>query len=106
MEKFTILKQAVAGTVESSDLQIIIDRNEGGGIDIDLNSSVINQYGRRIKEVIMNTLLHLGVEEAKLMVTDKGALDCTIIARTIAVVHRAAEKTEEIDWEALEEWNV
>lgn len=106
MQKFNIVKQAVAGTLESSDLQIIIDRNEGNGLEIDLKSSVEKQYGRRIREVLMDTLKNLGIEDAKLTVTDKGALDCTIVARTIAAVHRAADATDKIDWEGLEKWNV
>lgn len=106
MDKFTIKKQAIAGTVESSDIQIIVDQNANNGIEIELNSSVAKQYGRRIREVIEETLSNLGVQNAKLVVEDKGALDCTIKARTIAVVHRAAEMTQTIDWEAIEEWNV
>ncbi|MFL2101435.1 citrate lyase acyl carrier protein [Desemzia sp. FAM 23989] len=106
MDKFTIKKQAIAGTVESSDIQIIVDQNANNGIEIELSSSVAKQYGRRIREVIEETLSNLGVQNAKLVVEDKGALDCTIKARTIAVVHRAAEMTQTIDWEAIEEWNV
>ena len=53
-----------------------------------------------------NYMKNMGIKDAKLLVTDKGALDCTIIARTIAVVHRASGKTEDIDWEELETWNV
>ncbi|HCW73642.1 MAG TPA: citrate lyase acyl carrier protein [Clostridiaceae bacterium] len=106
MQKFIIEKQAIAGTLESSDLQIIIDRNDGKGIEIELESSVKNQYGRRIREVLIDTLNNLGVVHAKLKVSDKGALDCTIIARTIAAVHRAADATDKIDWEGLEKWNV
>lgn len=106
MQKFNIVKQAIAGTLESSDLQIIIDRNEGNGLEIDLKSSVEKQYGRRIREVLSDTLRNLGVKDAKLTVTDKGALDCTIVARTIAAVHRAADATDKIDWEGLEKWNV
>jgi len=106
MQKLDIVKQAIAGTLESSDLQIIIDRNEGNGLEIDLKSSVDKQYGRRIREVLMDTLKNLGIKDAKLTVTDKGALDCTIVARTIAAVHRASDATDKIDWEGLEEWNV
>ena len=43
MGNFKIEKQAIAGTLESSDLQIIIDENEGRGIEIELKSSVANQ---------------------------------------------------------------
>lgn len=105
MQKFVIEKQAIAGTLESSDLQIIIDKNDGKGIEIELKSSVENQYGRRIREVLSTTLKNLGVQDARLTVVDKGALDCTIVARTVAVVHRAANATEKIDWEGLEAWN-
>ena len=106
MQGFRIERQAIAGTLESSDLQIIIDSNDGKGIEIDLSSSVENQYGRRIREVLRQTLANLGVADAKLTVVDKGALDCTIIARTVAVVHRAADATNHIDWEEMEVWNV
>lgn len=101
-----IEKQAIAGTLESADVQIMIDKNEGRGIEIDLQSSVAKQYGRRIREVLLETLQHLKVEDAKLTVVDQGALDCTIVARTLAVVHRSANIASEYDWEAMEEWNV
>lgn len=106
MSEFVIKNQAVVGTLESSDLQIIIDKNDGNGIEIDLKSSVEFQYGAVIRKVIKETLDHLGVKDAKLSVVDKGALDCTIKARTIAVVHRASGQVESIDWEGLESWNV
>ncbi|QIK69596.1 citrate lyase acyl carrier protein [Erysipelothrix sp. HDW6C] len=106
MAKFEIKDQAIAGTLESSDLQITIDQNNGKGIEIDLQSSVEFQFGKRIREVITETLSNLEITDAKVSVVDQGALDCTIIARTIAVVHRASGVTENIDWEALESWNV
>ncbi len=106
MEKLTIKKQAVAGTLESADVQLMIDINPGKGLDIELKSSVYDQYGRQIREVVEKTLKNLGIMDAKVMVTDQGALDCTIIARTVAAVHRAAEATQNIDWEGIEAWNV
>jgi len=106
MPKYEIKKQAIAGTLESSDLQITIDKNDDKGIVIDLQSSVEYQYGKQIKAVITETLNSLGIDNANVGVVDKGALDCTIKARTIAVVHRASEITENIDWEELESWNV
>ncbi len=106
MEKLILKKQAVAGTLESADVQLMIDLNPGKGLDIELKSSVYDQYGRQIREVVEKTLKNLGITEAKVMVTDQGALDCTIIARTVAAVHRAAEATQNIDWEGIEAWNV
>ena len=49
---------------------------------------------------------NMGITEAKVMITDQGALDCTIIARTVAAVHRAADATQNINWEGIEAWNV
>ncbi len=105
MEKFEIKKQAIAGSLESSDCQILIDKNPGRGIEIELNSNVGKQFGRRIKEVVENTLKHFGIEDAKVVVQDKGALDWTIKARVIAAIYRAAGKTEKIDWEVIDSWN-
>lgn len=106
MKKYEIKKQAVAGTLESSDLQIIIAKNDNNGIDIDLNSCVEKQYGRRIRQVIEQTLNKMGITDAKLVVVDKGALDCTIVARTIGAVHRACDITSNYDWEEIDSWNV
>ncbi len=106
MKSYEIKKQAVAGTLESSDLQIVITANPGNGIEIDLQSSVEKQYGKRIRSVIHNTLENMGIKDAKLIVVDKGALDCTIIARTVAAVHRASEITSNYDWEEMDTWNV
>ncbi len=106
MKSYEIKKQAVAGTLESSDIQILISKNDGNGIEIDLQSSVEKQYGKRIRTVIQETLSNLGVKDAKLDVVDKGALDCTIAARVIAAVHRAAEISSNYDWEEIDTWNV
>ncbi|AMC94157.1 citrate lyase ACP [Erysipelothrix larvae] len=106
MAKFEIQKQAMAGTLESSDLQIVIDKNDGKGIEINLQSSVEYQFGKQIREVILETLNQLGITDAKVEAVDKGALDCTIKARTIAVVHRACGITMNYDWEELDSWNV
>ena len=39
---------ASAGTLESSDVQIIIEPNEDG-LELSITSSVLNQYGKQIK---------------------------------------------------------
>ena len=39
-----------------------------------------------------------------MIAVDKGALDCTIQARTVTVVHRAAE-VENYDWKEIDSWN-
>lgn len=106
MTKYDIKHQAIAGTLESSDIQIILDKNDGKGIELNLQSSVEYQFGKQIRSVILDTLERLGVSDVKVEAVDKGALDCTIRARTIAVVHRACDITKNYDWEELDSWNV
>lgn len=83
------LRQATAGTMESGDIMIQIAPRQGEGLDIHLQSSVAYQFGEQIKSVIRDTLEGLGVTSAEVHATDKGALDCTIRARTTAAAVRA-----------------
>ena len=88
-----IVKTAQAGTVESSDIVVKIEPQESG-VEIVLTSSVMQQYGERIEAVIRETLSELGVTSARVTAIDKGALDCTVKARTQAAAYRAAESTD------------
>ncbi len=83
-----ILKPAMAGTLESSDAQVMVEPGDAG-IELSLESSVMNQYGRQIKATVLETLDRLGVENARVAVVDKGALDCTIKARVECAVFRS-----------------
>ncbi|MBQ3813941.1 MAG: citrate lyase acyl carrier protein [Bacteroidales bacterium] len=84
------IKNAVAGTLESGDIMIQIAPGEG--LQVDLQSSVAAQFGRQIKAVITETLTGLGIDNAYVKATDKGALDCTIRARVTAAAVRATGK--------------
>ncbi|ERL65221.1 citrate lyase acyl carrier protein [Schleiferilactobacillus shenzhenensis] len=95
-----IKKTALAGTLESSDIQITLAPAASGGIQIDLDSAVASQYGDQIKKVITAALQGLGITDALVKAVDKGALDCVIKARTIAAGQRALEQTEPA-WEVL-----
>ena len=91
-----IKKPAVAGTLESSDCQIVIRPNGGEGIEIELESDVAVMFGDSIRETVNNTLEEFGVKDAYVEVRDKGALDCVIRARMEFVICRGAE--EKYDW--------
>lgn len=93
---------AHAGTLESSDLTVTL-QPAAEGIAIQLTSSVAKQFGAQIKQVITETLKKLGIQAANVTVNDKGALDCTIKARTIVAVYRAADKTD-YDWKEINSW--
>ena len=100
-----IKQTAIAGTVESSDIMITLVPNDASAIEIDLDSSVEKQFGKQIRRVIKETLALLKVDSVKVVAVDKGALDCTIQARTIAAAYRAAG-IEEYDWKEISTWNV
>ena len=69
-----------------------------GGIEFSLDSAVINQYGNQIRKVAYETLNNLGIDNVKLTIVDKGALDCTIRARIEAAVYRSVGQTENLPW--------
>ena len=48
-----LIEIANAGTLESSDIQIIIEPNENGGIVIELESVVKAQFGEQVEDVII-----------------------------------------------------
>ena len=93
-----IQKPAVAGTVESSDALVSVEPGNGT-IELTLTSSVMNQYGRQIRETVLETLERLDVKSVKIDVVDKGALDCTLKARVECAVFRSCDASEkDIPW--------
>ena len=97
-----IIKDAIAGTLESSDIQIMLVSNENAGIEIHLKSNVEKQFGKQIRKVINEVLEKLEIDNVKVVATDKGALDCTIKARMECAVYRACGIKEEYDWEVID----
>ena len=92
-----IRKAAMAGTLESSDAQVTVEPGQGG-IDLNIESSVIHQFGRQIRATVLETLKRLEVSDAKVTVVDKGALDCTLKARVECAVYRSNGITENLPW--------
>jgi citrate lyase subunit gamma (acyl carrier protein) len=95
-----IMHTATAGTLESSDIQITLAPG-GDGIDIDLTSDVIKQFGEQIKATITGVLNDYGIDSATVKAVDKGALDIVIKARTVAAVQRALDIVDQPKWEVL-----
>ena len=91
------LKPAVAGTLESSDCMVTVEPGQGK-VNLDLDSSVMRQFGPQIKKVIAETLARLDVTDVNIRVVDKGALDCTIKARVEAAVYRSNDIRKDIPW--------
>ena len=93
-----IKQSAVAGTLESSDALVTVELHEGS-VELDISSSVINQYGRQIRATGVETLKRLDVNEERVTIVDKGALDCTLKARVECAIFRACGQSEKnIPW--------
>ena len=90
-------KSAMAGTLESSDAQDTVEPSENG-LELEISSSVMNQYGRQIRATVMQTLERLDVQSGKVTVVDKGALDCTLKARVECAVYRSNDIKDALPW--------
>jgi citrate lyase subunit gamma (acyl carrier protein) len=92
-----IVKDAIAGTLESSDVLVRVSPHPS--LEVTINSAVAAQYGDAIEATVADTLQRLEVTAGLIEVDDKGALDCTLRARVEAAVARASEAS--IDWSTL-----
>ena len=82
-----IIHSATAGTLESSDVFVTLEP-AASGVEIEIDSVVQNQFGDSIRQTVEEVLAELQVENAKLSVVDRGALDCVIRARVETAVLR------------------
>lgn len=83
-------KPAMAGTLESSDVQITLRPNPGQGIQIHLESDVKTLFGEAIEATVREVLDQFQVTDALVDVNDKGALDFAIRARMECAICRGA----------------
>ena len=81
-----IIKNASAGTLESSDAYVEIEPAES--LSVELESRVQDQFGDSICVVVKEILAENGVEKANVRVIDRGALECVIRARVETAIIR------------------
>ena len=92
-----IEKMAVAGTLESSDVQVTVEPADD--LQLSIESSVLNQYGRQIRATVVETRERLGVTSGQVSVVDSGELDCTRKARVEAAVCRSCDASmSDVPW--------
>jgi len=84
-----IAKVSKAGTLESNDILVMVMPNEAGGINLQLESIVMKQFGEQIEKVILEKVREMEVEDIIIKAEDKGALDYTIAARLETAIKRA-----------------
>jgi len=88
-----IIKKAQAGSFESSDILILVEPLDGDfGRKIDIDSTVMKEYGESINILINKCLDTYQVQDIHLIAKDKGALDPTISARVETALKRASQQ--------------
>lgn len=85
-----IRRKATAGTMQSSDLMVVVEPSDT--LRIDVESTVKKQFEHLIRAQITATLKVLDVATGHIQVSDRGALDYAIAARVEAAVQRASKE--------------
>ena len=86
-----MLRSAQAGTLESADILVMVSPAESGsGLQIELVTPTMRQYGAMIRQAIERVLKANGIKDARIHANDKGALDYTIEARVQTALDRAS----------------
>ena len=85
-----IVKNASAGTMESSDAYVEIEPADT--LQVQLESVVGQQFGQQIEAAVKQVLQENGVEKATVRVIDRGALECVIRARVETAIYRGREE--------------
>ncbi|WP_313383994.1 citrate lyase acyl carrier protein [Chishuiella sp.] len=93
-----IVKEAVAGTLESSDLMIRVSSSEK--LNVIINSTVEAQFGDDILRTVHEILTKLSIDKVKISIDDKGALDCVLRARLLTALMRSTN--DNTLWEKIQ----
>ncbi|MDI6600571.1 MAG: citrate lyase acyl carrier protein [Thermoanaerobacteraceae bacterium] len=82
-----IVKEAVAGTLESSDCLVMVKPYEG--LKVDIESIVMERYGRRIRQIVEDVIKSMDITSGYFKIQDRGALDYCLKARIRIAIERA-----------------
>jgi len=82
-----IQRKGQAGTMQSSDLMVIVEPADG--LVIEIESTVKKQFEHLIRAKLEQVLAKHGAEDARVSVNDRGALDYAIEARLETALRRA-----------------
>lgn len=82
-----IIKAACAGTDEKSDVVVQVEPC-AQGINVQVQSVVMNQFGPAIEASVREVVQQLGVQAVSVTANDRGALDCVLRARVETALRR------------------
>lgn len=92
-----IKETASAGTIDKCDCLVTVSKGEGD-IKINLSSKVLYQYGDSIRNIILQTLKKLHINDITVNVEDMGAFEYVIVARLEAAIYRSQKQMDQIPW--------
>ncbi len=92
-----IKETASAGTIEKCDCLVTVSKGEGD-IKINLSSKVLYQYGDSIRNIILQTLKKLHINDVTVDIEDMGAFEYVIVARLEAAIYRSQKQMNQIPW--------
>ena len=86
---------AQSGTFESSDVIFLIEPlPNDSGRKIELNSTVMHQYGTSFRHIVEEMLDQYDMTDIHLIAKDKGTLEPTIKARLETAIKRSLSQQE------------
>lgn len=85
-----LVKAAMAGFDEKNDVLVTVEPIPTG-VEVDLTSKVMRQYGEHIKKFIVDVVKEAEFDGVKVIVVDKAAWDYTIKARILAALERGSK---------------
>lgn len=88
-----IIHSASAGTLESNDCLVTVEPS-AGGIRIEVESIVWEQYGDAITQTVRDVAEQWSISGGLIRVVDRGTLDCVLRARTEAAILRTGGITK------------
>lgn len=80
-------KPAVCGSLQSNDC--LVEVAPADELTIEVDSPLKDRFGALMEAAVHESLADLNIATAYVRVTDRGALDCTIRARTKVALERA-----------------
>jgi citrate lyase acyl carrier protein len=92
-----IKETASAGTIDKCDCLVTVSKGEGD-IKINLSSKVLYQYGDSIRNIILQTLKKLHINDVTVDIEDMGAFEYVIVARLEAAIYRSQKQMNQIPW--------
>lgn len=85
-----LVKAATAGFDEKNDVLVTVEPI-ASGVEVDLTSKVMHQYGKHIEEFIKKVVVDAGFDGVKVIAQDKNAWDYTIKARVLGALERGSK---------------